>query len=191
MSTKRQLDPQLTRAVVDLRAVLALHSLPEIGACEAYQTWLTDRLTPFVDRKWLYAREALFQHGDAAKHYYLVIRGALLVQRRGTMRVPPSLRLLSRGHFFGYHMAEHHFATCIAMLDSVVLAIDQRWLQSLAERSAVMADTLALVRRQDGEASDVDGDMPEANKGDLHRRGDLIFADDWEARKATRRTPAR
>ena len=84
MSTKRQLDPQLTRAVVDLRAVLALHSLPEIGACEAYQTWLTDRLTPFVDRKWLYAREALFQHGDAAKHYYLVIRGALLVQRRGT-----------------------------------------------------------------------------------------------------------
>ena len=96
-------------------------------------------------RRTVAAQATLFEAGELAKNYYLVVSGDLLVHRRLTLRSKPVIRFMRRGDLFIYDCDGRHAANCHATTDCVVLPIERCWLDNVSRGNAALAGVLKSV----------------------------------------------
>jgi len=89
-------------------------------------------LTPIAARRTLLAQTDVFFAGERAHCYYLVVLGELLAVRQSA-RSYPAVRFMTAGDLFILDCDGGHFASCHAVLDSVLACIDRRRLHRLAQ----------------------------------------------------------
>ncbi|MDX2155698.1 MAG: hypothetical protein SFW09_04225 [Hyphomicrobiaceae bacterium] len=92
-------------------------------------------------RRRLPAQSTLFEPGDAARRYYMVESGRLLV-RGGTLGQPPAMTIACDGTLLIYDCGETHVVSCHVVTASVVLVVDRRRLERAAETDAALMGAL-------------------------------------------------
>ena len=142
----RQLRAHAAAAVaIDVHAAVILHHAGHFADFEAAQAWLMKLGAPTVGRRVVATQRALFDAGDTANFYYLVVSGELLVHRRQRPRSKPGIRFMRRGDLLIYDCDGRHAASCHATIDSVVMPIERRWLNNVAGCNTALAGLLRSV----------------------------------------------
>jgi len=89
---------------------------------------------PLVARRIVEAHTLIFKQGDPAKSYYVVASGKLVARRQHRPNLKSVSKVISTGELFIYNCDGSHAADCYAPFESIVWAIDRRWLNSAAQR---------------------------------------------------------